>query len=1223
MNEDTIKVSQSSDILFYTKSGFLRKKDLEKALSDAGLEKGDIVMVHSDLKSIGKLGQQKNKEEFLNNIFDAFINVIGDEGTLVVPTYSYSFCNDSNNLFDIKKTKSTVGVFTEFVRNINGVIRSEDPIFSHAGIGKNAETLLNNVSSVCFGKDSFFDRLYKSGGKIVNFGDVFELTFIHYIEKNFGVDYRFDKKFSGTIILEDGSKSEKEYLFYARYLPKDGRVVQYQHLKLANELENRELLKKVPLGDGVIRCAKAKHFFDVGLEMLKNDPYAFLEQNPNILEFKQLPFYIGIMNSPENKGLPVSLPFTLEYDKNISLIKSKDVGQEEYLNKAYRLGSVVSANLGEGSFGERRANDILQYLLPRCKKHLSELSFLDVGCSEGYLLSKLKSLGSNEVFGCEPGPMATIGSEKYGINIIHDFFKPEFFNKKFDIVFSSGVLEHVKDPANFLELKKQVLKEDGTIFIGVPNCEKKLILGDISVLGHEHWNYFTERSLKSLLIKCGFIEVETAIGRNQAMLYAWGIKFNNISIKNKDNLNNLNNSDEKLFYSFCAKIRDSLFQFNERINQLNKEGKSLGLYGGGFELIGVLNHKSDVRFFNSDVIQQGTYYPGHNHFIENPKNLITNPVDELWVMAIDYDEEITNYLENELNISSNIKIFSFKNFLEKINSKANSKINSFFNSVFNPTLIPTHFSETTPPKLLFVNIYSSDSMAKYLFSSYTLKAYLSKSFTSSDITIKIVNIAESTPNLEIYEQIVKENPNYIGYSCYIWNIEKIIEIIKGLKERLKSTLHILGGPEISLNRIKSFSNPAIGDYYVIGEGERRLQYLISYLMVDNKNIKPPKGVAYWENGNLFYSKDNLTPIILDDIPSIYLNQVIDDSLYYRKQAFLETQRGCWLKCKYCVYHKNLSSVHYYSLNKIFAELKHLIVDKQVWALRIIDAVFTSNLSRSKQIINYLITLKTIQRVQLPWIYWELNYHNLDEEFIRLTAALKYRENINNTSKIAPKNRPQFYSDMLRDYTVINCMGLQSFNKETLKAIGRPTFNLEKFDNFMNLVNKHNIALKIDLILGLPFETINTYFEGLEFFLPYFRNTDYVLNIHRLQILPGSELEEFIDEYGINYSKDAPHLVFSTSSITMLELNFASKLTAILFRIINSPLRKQFFETKERTNDTFLGIIERILKNMSHSNCFKDTQIIKNEFVDDVYWNDNIFKEISSEWIIDFLKNYKK
>ncbi|MAG02903.1 hypothetical protein CMI42_06200, partial [Candidatus Pacearchaeota archaeon] len=417
------------------------------------------------------------------------------------------------------------------------------------------------------------------------------------------------------------------------------------------------------------------------------------------------------------------------------------------------------------------------------------------------------------------------------------------------------------------------------------------------------------------------------------------------------------------------------------------------------------------------------------------------------------------------------------------------------------------------------------------------------------------------------------------------------------------------------------------DYYVIGEGEKKLKHLISYLLTKEKDIKKdiplPNGIACWQDGSLIYSKDICKPLTLDDIPSVYLNQVIDDSLYHRKQAFLETQRGCWLKCKYCVYHKNLSSVYYYSLEKIFAELKHLIVDKQIWALRIIDAVFTSNLSRSKKIIDYLITLKNIQGIHLPWIYWELNYNNLDEEFIVLTAALKYRGNITNCKETVPRDRPQFYSDMLKDYTVINCMGLQSFCKETLKAIGRPNFNLKKFDSFMNLVNKHNIVLKIDLILGLPFETFNTYFEGIEFFLPYFKNTDHVLNIHRLQILPGSELEELVDQYGINYSKNAPHFVFSTSSMTASELNKASKLTAILFRIVNSPLRKQFFHTKEMRDCTFLEIIQSILKTLYGSDDFKNTKIVKEEFVDDVYWNDEMFKEISSEWITNFLDNYQK
>ncbi len=526
-------------------------------------------------------------------------------------------------------------------------------------------------------------------------------------------------------------------------------------------------------------------------------------------------------------------------------------------------------------------------------------------------------------------------------------------------------------------------------------------------------------------------------------------------------------------------------------------------------------------------------------------------------------------------------------------------------------------------KLTLVNLYPLETMAKYLLSSYVLKAYLNKFFNGdNDLTTNILNFSNKTKVSKICEGIIERNPDCVGYSCYIWNIEKTLKVIESLKDKSKA-IHILGGPEVSLNRILSLPDAPLADYYVSGEGERKLLHLLYYLEAKSKglDVELPKGVAYWENSSLIYSEDTNSIADLDKIPSIYLTGVIEDSLYARQQAFLETQRGCKYNCKYCVYRKFLPSICYYSRQRVFDELDYLIVKKQITALRILDAIFTSDLNRAKEIVKYLLELKNGKGVRLPWIYWEFTYNSVDKEFIKLTASLKYHTKILNTNNIPPLDRPQFYSDMLKNYTVINSIGIESFCKQALKAVGRPRINIEKFDAFMNMVGEYNIVLKVDLILGLPFETFDSYFEELEFFLPYFKNTDHILNIHRLQILPGSELENLCETYGINYSREAPHLVFSTRSFSEEELNYASKLTAVLFRILNSPLRRHFFCTKERTGESFYRLIENILNGIVTSKEFKETQLVQTDYVDDIYWNDNIFREIPSQWLINFLKNH--
>lgn len=175
------------------------------------------------------------------------------------------------------------------------------------------------------------------------------------------------------------------------------------------------------------------------------------------------------------------------------------------------------------------------------------------------------------------------------------------------------------------------------------------------------------------------------------------------------------------------------------------------------------------------------------------------------------------------------------------------------------------------------------------------------------------------------------------------------------------------------------------------------------------------------------------------------------------------------------------------------------------------------------------------------------------------AALKKKDYINNCEEAVPVNRPQIYSQMLKDYTVVNCLGVQSFNEKSLKAVSRRPVNRELFRNFMEKCRELNVVLKMDFILGLPFETLDSYFEGLEFILPFFRQTDHVLNIHVLQVLPGTGIEKLYGDYNMQFSINAPHCVLSTNGMSSEEIASASIITAVLFRIINSPLREAFLK----------------------------------------------------------------
>ena len=108
--------------------------DIIRFLTELGLKKNDTVLIHSNIATLGKV------ENGLDGIFAALLDVIGNKGNLVVPTFSFSFCK--SEVFDIQKTKSEVGIFTEYIRNLNSSVRSLHGITSFCSIGNDAKYLM-------------------------------------------------------------------------------------------------------------------------------------------------------------------------------------------------------------------------------------------------------------------------------------------------------------------------------------------------------------------------------------------------------------------------------------------------------------------------------------------------------------------------------------------------------------------------------------------------------------------------------------------------------------------------------------------------------------------------------------------------------------------------------------------------------------------------------------------------------------------------------------------------------------------------------------------------------------------------------------------------------------------------------------------------------------------------------------------------------------------------
>ena len=251
------------------------KRLFEQALQKIGIEKGDTILVHSDVTPALKLINSNSCENALSLLKNCFLDVLGPTGTLIVPTFNYDFCKGKP--YSHEKSRSQVGIFTNYILLDNKSYRSFHPILSFAAIGPDTKNICDNISKSSFGRGSVLHKLHKINAKIVSFNLGSIHTFIHYIEQSIGVDYRFLKYFQGKV-EKDGIEWEDSFDFYVRYLD---REVINSETRLVNYLESTGKMNKIILANKYpILLAKADDIYQSALKKLKKDPYYLLKHPP-------------------------------------------------------------------------------------------------------------------------------------------------------------------------------------------------------------------------------------------------------------------------------------------------------------------------------------------------------------------------------------------------------------------------------------------------------------------------------------------------------------------------------------------------------------------------------------------------------------------------------------------------------------------------------------------------------------------------------------------------------------------------------------------------------------------------------------------------------------------------------------------------------------------------------------------------------------------------------
>ena len=389
--------------------------------------------------------------------------------------------------------------------------------------------------------------------------------------------------------------------------------------------------------------------------------------------------------------------------------------------------------------------------------------------------------------------------------------------------------------------------------------------------------------------------------------------------------------------------------------------------------------------------------------------------------------------------------------------------------------------------------------AKYIHSN--LAVYNLKSCSgeySHNVVIKEYTINQIQD--DILKDIYLEQPDVICFSCYIWNISFVKELVPDLKKILPHVDFWAGGPEVSYDAVEFLKkNPAFFGV-MVGEGEETFHELAGYYIERKpENLKEIRGVA-------FHDETKVPDIVhtgwrelmdLSKVPFAYSNL----TEFKNRIIYYESSRGCPFSCSYC-----LSSIdkklRFRDIELVKKELQFFI-DNKVPQVKFVDRTFNCKHDHAMAIWRYI----TEHDNGITNFHFEISADLLREEELALMKTM----------------RPGLIQLEI---------GVQSTNPQTIKAIRR-TMDFEKLKGIVEQIHSFgNIHQHLDLIAGLPYEGYESFHKS---FCDVYALRPEQFQLGFLKVLKGSHMMEMTGEYQILYKDREPYEVLSTAWLTYGEI----------------------------------------------------------------------------------------
>ena len=438
-----------------------------------------------------------------------------------------------------------------------------------------------------------------------------------------------------------------------------------------------------------------------------------------------------------------------------------------------------------------------------------------------------------------------------------------------------------------------------------------------------------------------------------------------------------------------------------------------------------------------------------------------------------------------------------------------------------------------------MNILLTAINAKYIHSNlavYSLRAYAAGKCERYKEEIGIAEYTINQPLDQILMDLYKRKPEVLCFSCYLWNIEYVEQLVAELGKIMPQTDIWLGGPEVSYHASHMLEQfPQV--YGIMrGEGEETFLELAEFYYYNSgksleqcekvQRLKEIVGITFRDGEEIIETADR-SVMDLSKVPFVYE----DLDVFKNKIIYYESSRGCPFSCSYC-----LSSVdkclRFRDLGLVKKELQFFI-DHEIPQVKFVDRTFNCKHSHSMEIWSYI---KEHDK-------GKTNFH------FEVAADLLNEEELNLISTMRPG-------------LIQLEIGVQSTNEQTIKEIHRTM----KFSQVTEVVNRvhaaKNIHQHLDLIAGLPFEDYNSFHKS---FCDVYALKPEQLQLGFLKVLKGSYMEEKTKDYELLYQNRPPYEVLSTKWLPYSDVIRLKGLEEMVEVYYNS---RQFEHTMELLEQVF-------------------------------------------------------